>query len=145
MSTPTFDGTDLTTRAERQTYMPPQTRTFAGTIPGVEGVYTQANPIGAKVIRVTGLLAVAGSTAANAFSTLLGVIELLQDKQGEVASYVGTGGQTYLSSIFQSYRHGPITTGTTAVAAGAAMAEVAFTSVCQVEAVIVHTVPSNVS
>lgn len=137
MSTPTFNGTELTSAAEHEIIGGPEVRYHAEAMPGLDGRFVQTHGTGGQTIIVRGLLksTSAQATAALAHST---VKTLLRTKQGladgsTVASYVGTDGTTYTNCMVLSYEPA----GTVQIVKGGSN----YRGYIRVEARILHLTP----
>jgi len=140
MSVPTFGGTAMITEGERQNVGSPQSRTYRQSLPGVEGVYVQENPLGPRTIVVTGLLKTTLSnygTAALAFAAMSALLTTWQAKIGSMQDYIGTDGRTYDDCELLSFEHRGQMLGVPAGATWQGMAAV--------QAILMHPVPSAVA
>ena len=107
MANPTFDSTDLATRAGRCAIGSRRTRAYAETMPGVDGLYVQTHGHGGRAIGVTGMLSVVGTTPGMAHNGVMRefrIVEALADGR-TVATLIGTGGHEYTNCLRQSYTH----------------------------------------
>ena len=115
MATPTFNGTDLTTDAEKNVIGPRQARIFIETIPGANGTYMQGHGTGARPLGASGLLSATGASgtlARNALMTAFRAKEALIDGV-TIAAFVGTDGNSYSNCVLQTYNQtSPITIAT---------------------------------
>lgn len=106
MSIPTFNSTELVSRAGRDFPGGVKVRFRAETLPGVDGQYVQLNGNGGREIIVRGVLEVSGDSPESANQALKSA---LRSKQAladgaTVASYVGTDGSTYANCLLTDYK-----------------------------------------
>ncbi len=105
MAIPTFNGESLFSRAAADFPGAISVRTYAETLPGVDGEFVQPHGTGARQITATGWLEAAGETPAAAHQALKAAVrarQALADGQ-TVATYVGTDGHSYENCILISY------------------------------------------
>ena len=135
MSTPTFDSANLTSRGERQILGSPRNRTYMSTLPGVSGVYVQENPVGPRMIQITGQVNLTANVASRvlAFAAMEAALVVMHAKIGKTADLVGTDGVTYSDCVLASYDVGPVTT---------YPAGYDFGAIANATARLIHTVPS---
>lgn len=111
MSTPTFDGTALTSTSERALPGQPQVRLSAASLPNVDGVLVSFYGNGARRWVGTGYLSATGASAAVAHAALITALlskQALADGRTS-GSYVHTDGTTYVYSVLLSYNAiGPV-------------------------------------
>ena len=131
MSIPTFDASELVTKAARDVPGGIAPRHHAETMPGLDGRFVQPHGTAGRQIAVNGALQATGETPAAAHQALkvaLRAKQALVDGQ-TVADYVGTDGHTYSNCILLSYEPrgqtivssaGPPYTATVFVVAGVA-------------------------
>ena len=104
MSTPTFNGTGLITRAPRDLPGSPELRLRAESLPGVDGQYVQPHGVAARRIVVRGILQATGASAQEAHSDVKSILRGRQDLAdgATVATYVGTDGTQYANCVVAS-------------------------------------------
>ncbi|MCE5280085.1 MAG: hypothetical protein ABFD92_09195 [Planctomycetaceae bacterium] len=105
MSAPTFNNQPLCTHAAREFLSAPGVRVHAETMPGLDGEFIQCHGRGGRDIRVTGVLEVAGATAAGAHQALKNALRGVQSLADgmTVATYIGTDGSEYPDCMLQAY------------------------------------------
>ena len=106
MATPTFDGNNLTSSAERDSATTPNVRLAMEVVPGVNGEYAHAHGFGGRNIFVQGMKqSTAKASGALAMAELKASIRTLQSLAdgGTPANYVGTDGHTYQNCLLISY------------------------------------------
>ena len=111
MSNPTFDSTDLTTKAPHCRIGTPQARAYTETMPGVNGMFAQLHGQGGRRIMVTGILiGDAQATAALALEDLMDEIRTLQDMAdgATVEDFDGTDGEPYENCLLMGYNYARI-------------------------------------
>jgi len=106
MAIPTFNGTPLASGGQRDRPGSPEVRSYAETLPGVDGRFVQPAGRGGRRIVMTAVLQATGDTPAEAhenLKTALRAKQALADGR-TVAAYVGTDGHSYDGCMLTAYR-----------------------------------------
>ena len=105
MSIPTFNGTDLVTRAERDIPASPELKARFESLPGMDGQYVQPHGVGTRQIVVEGILEASGAQEDQAHQGLKSALTAKQQLAdgATVAAYVGTDNTTYSNCVLVAY------------------------------------------
>ena len=109
MTTPTFNGVTLATKAHRMTADSPEVRAYFETLPGVDGEYVQTHGQAGRTFRVTGTLeGSAQATRAAALADLRGTMDTAQGLYVATCNtFVDTDGVSWANCVLMSWRLSP--------------------------------------